>query len=111
MISNILITGDFSDVHKLEEKERERRINSPSEQQLARELASVASGRSLNKETEVEEQERGRRMKDVGAQKLAKENAKHVSLMVRESSSNKVCSTNNYNLYSTSRLAKININV
>lgn len=85
-----ITTGDFSDIHKLEEQERERRIHAPAEQQLARELAGAVGGH-LNRDNELEEQERGRRMKDLAAQNLAKKNAKHVSLMVRESSANKVC--------------------
>jgi hypothetical protein len=80
---------DFSQVQKLEELERKRRMTNPEEQQLAHELAGLIGGH-LHKESDLEEQERGRRLTDVAQQHIAKENAKHVSLMVRESSSNKL---------------------
>lgn len=83
------VLGDFSEVNKLEELERKRRMINPEEQQLAHELAGLVGGH-LNRESELEEQERGRRMTDIRQQKIAKQNAKNVSLMVRESSSNKV---------------------
>jgi hypothetical protein len=87
--TNITTEHDLSEIHKLEEEERKRRMQNPSERQLARELAGAVSGH-LNRETELEEKERDRRMTDLGQQKLAQENARHVSLMVRESSFNKV---------------------
>lgn len=68
----------------------------PEEQQLAHELAGIVGGHfrggsgGSSVENELEEQERGRRMMDVRQQKIAKQNAKNVSLMVRENSSNKV---------------------
>lgn len=83
---------DFSVAHKLEENERKHRIKFPEEQQLATELANVVPGQ-WNLDNELEEQERGRRMTDHASQKLAQQNAKHVSLMVRESSSNKINGT------------------
>jgi hypothetical protein len=83
---------DFSEINKLEELERKRRMMNPEEQQLAHELAGLVGGH-LQNNNELEEQERGRRMLDVRQQNIAKHNAKQVSLMVRESSSNKIKGT------------------
>lgn len=76
-------------VHKLEEKERSRRLRHPLESQRAHEVAGlVAQAQPLGQEKAVEEKERGRRLVDTRGQTIAKQNAKNVSLMVRESSSN-----------------------
>lgn len=65
----------------------------PEEQQLAHEVAGIIKneqGLSAIHDTESEEQERRRRIADKKSQNIAKQNAKQVSLMVRESSQNKV---------------------
>lgn len=77
----------------MEEAERVRRMRNPMERQLATELAGVMSesiNKSWNGEKALEEKERERRTTDWEGQWRAKNNARQVSLMVRESSSNKV---------------------
>lgn len=85
---------ELKEVHQLEEMERARRLRNPSEKQLARELAGVVSAsfqpQPLATEKALEEKERHRREGDFRGQLLAKANARNVSLMVRESSANKI---------------------
>lgn len=87
--------GDLKLTHQLEEMERARRLRNPAEKQLARELAGVVSASFQpqglsSSDKDLEEQERQRREGDFRGQLLAKANARNVSLMVRESSVNKI---------------------